>query len=495
MQTPIVPPANTAVPATANLPAGTGTAANLPPSLAQALQSGGALSAQVTARPQAGQLTLSVQTGQGGAPQTVQVQTPLPLPPGTNLAVTLQAIGSPTTLFLQPQSGAGAQTGAQAGGGAAASAAGGGAAAQPAVLTSLTQGSTLTATVTGPPTAGRVTSGGGAAAAQSAAQAGAQASAQGQAAGATGARVLPPGTSLQLQLMGLAPQGQALAGGSAGSFIGTVTGQTAGGGTSVSTPMGTVSMSVPNPPPAGTQLLLNMIGDPRAPAPGSGTDNSARFQALQQAVSLLRGGDPAAAQRLTQSLMPQPNAQFGLAALFLVQSLRQGGVERWLGGDTARALSAAEGGKGLLSKLDGDLRSGLQPARDGAGQDWRVTTLPLMNDGQIDQIRLYTRNADKDGESDKDGRAEEARRFVIEANFTRLGPLQLDGLAREKTVDLMVRTQRPLDEEARDGIRALFADTVSALGFAGQVAFRVVPGFDLRPTEAPDGPGAGGLTV
>jgi hypothetical protein len=70
----------------------------------------------------------------------------------------------------------------------------------------------------------------------------------------------------------------------------------------------------------------------------------------------------------------------------------------------------------------------------------------------------------------------------------------LDGLVREKTLDLMVRTQRALPEPLRDGIRGLFADQVSALGFSGTVSFQVVRQFDIRPIEE-TGAGSSGVTV
>lgn len=512
MQTPTVPPSGGGGAPTGGgtaLPSGIGTIPSLPPSLATALASGGTLSAQVAARPQPGQLTLTVQG------QTVQVQTPLPLPPGTTLAVALQNTGPPATLTLTPQQtgtaggqAAGAQTGAvPQGATTTGQAPAGGAASQPAVVTSLTQGSVLTATVTaGAPGTGTAatsvpggqipTQGQPAAQAQPGAPTQGQPSAQ---AGAPQNQALPPGSTVQLRLLGFAPQGQSLANaGTPGTFSGTVTGQGAGGTTTVQTPLGTVSINLPNSPPPGTQLLLSAIGDPRLPPPGSGTaaGTGARFQALQDAIQLIRNGDPAAAQRLTQSLLPQPNGQLGLAAVFLANAIRQGNAERWMGGDAARALSAAGGKKtgGALGRLEGEMARAQGRATDGSGQDWRVTNLPFLSDGQVDQIRLYTRNRPEDGGGDKKGDGSpEAKRFVIEADFSRLGPVQLDGLAREKNVDLRVRTQRALEAEARDEIRALFADTVSALGLSGRVEFTVVPRFDIVPV--PDEAPAEGLTV
>lgn len=492
MQTPIAPPASapTGTGTATPLPSGTGTVPSLPPSLATALQNTGTLMAQVSARPQPGQVTLALPGG-----QSVTVNTPLPLPVGTNLAVSLQNAGPPATLQLQPQT-TGQQsaqlgnqslplpTGAQGGATTA-----GTTGAQPSVVTTLSQGSVFSATVTGPPTAATTPT------TQSAQQAGPNAP---PVPSQTTQAVLPPGSTVQLRLLAFAPQGQLLSGlGTPGTLAGTVTGQGPGGTVTISTPMGNLSAQLSSTPPTGTQLLLNTVGQPSLPTPGSGVgaEGGVRYQALQDAVALLRGGDPGAAQRLTQSLIPQPNAQLGLAAVFLVGAMRQGGLDKWMGNDGMRALTEAGAGKsGLISRMEGDMRQATGRATDGAGQEWKVTTLPFLDDRQLDQIRLYTKDA-HDPDEEENGSSDEAKRFVVEANFSRIGPIQLDGLSREKQIDLMIRTRQPLAAEERDGIRGLFADTVSALGFGGRVEFSVVQRFDLVPDGERHSPAYGGFSV
>ena len=501
MQTPIVPTTGgtgSAPAASAPLPSGTATVSpGLPPSLAQALQNGATLTAQVTAKPATGQLTLSVQG------QTVQVQTPLPLPPGTNLAVALQSVssGGQATLFLQPQTSGAAQTGTAVTGQQPAPQTIQTTAPQPAVVTNTSVGSVLSGTITALPTsaasASTATTAQTAPTAQQTAQTTVNTAAQPTGGGTPAPTapaqsplpVLPPGSAVQLRLLAFAPPGQSLASSAPGAFTGTVTGQTGNGSVSVQTPMGTVNLSMSHPPPTGTQLMLGLVGTPKIAAFGSAAaqGSAARYQALQDAVALLKSGDPALAQRMTQSLLPQPNAQMGLAAVFLLSAMRQGGTEKWLGGDTARGIDAAgraAGKSGLLSELDSEVTPTHTRTRDTAGQDWRVTSLPLMNGNQVDEIRLYTRDRPKDEENGKGGgKKEDAKRFVVEASFSHLGPIQLDGLSRDKKVDVVVRSQRALPPEARDDIRGLFADTVSALGLSGQVEFSVVSHFDLVPNE------------
>jgi hypothetical protein len=498
MQTPTTPPAGSVPVSTAGaasatpLPSGTATIPSIPPALLQSLQNGGSIAAQVTARPEPGQLTLTTQSG-----QTLTVQSSLALPTGTSLAMALQSLGTPATLTLQPQSGSATATagGQQQTATSQAGTAPAQTVPQPAVVTSLTQGSVLTGTIVPSSISGQSTVQATATSGQTPGPAPAP---QGAPAPVTPA--LPNGTVVQLRVLGIAPQGQALTGtATTTSFTGTVTGQSSGGTTLVQSPAGTVSISLPNSPPGGTQLMLDMVGAPRLPAPGLASidQGGMRFQALQDAITLLRSTDPTAAQRLTQSLIPQPNGQLGLAVAFLANTLRQGGADKWLGSDIARSLKAADSGKsGTLSRLDRNMAQSQGRASDSAGQDWRVSTLPFMSNGQVEQIRLYIRDRpDKDSDEGNTGDGKQPKRFVIEADFSRLGPIQLDGLAREGQVDLMVRTQRPLPPEGREDIRDLFADTITALGLTGRVDFMVTPKFDLVPDRDSHGTGAGGLTV
>lgn len=531
MQTPIAPPppgtqatpAQSPAPTQSNvLPSGTGSAPSLPPSLANALNAGGSLNAQVIgqaggqgATQGSGQtLLLSVSSAPSNASQAgqttqLQVQTALSLPPGTSVAISLQSSGPPASLLLQPnasgvtQNAAGQSGTAQASliqsnptqsnpGQSLASQAG---AARPAVVTSLTQGSVFTATVTST----TATAGHSAAAGLS------NAPSSPNAGGATSnaavlatkpAPALPAGSTMQVQLQSWAPPtqmtGQGLGQFSAASsgsngFLATVTGSTAAG-TNVQTSTGTLSLNLTNTPPTGSQLLLSMIGQPNLAGPESAQGSVQRFQALQDAVALLRSGDPAAAQRLTQGLLPQPNAQLGLAAAFLIGAMRQGGVDRWLGRDTTRAIEAL-GGKdsAVLGSLKEDLSKPPGRATDASGQEWRVTQLPILGEDQIEQIRLYTRPPQEDRENDGETQTQ-GRRFVIEATFSRLGPIQLEGFSRDKQIDMVVRSQTPIEAFARDEIRALFADTISALGFAGVARFQVVPAFDLVPDRTDTAP-------
>jgi hypothetical protein len=198
------------------------------------------------------------------------------------------------------------------------------------------------------------------------------------------------------------------------------------------------------------------------------------------------------ALQMLQAALPQQNAQMAPAMLFFVQALRGGGgLDRLVGAERAASLGKVQSGLG--ERIEGDLRNAASgKARDSAGGDWRALSLPFLNEGALERIRLYMRDrGDKGGEDGAEDGPRGATRFIVEADFTRLGAFQFDGLVRDKTLDLMVRTHRPLGERLRDDIRTLFADQVSALGLSGTLSYQVVRQFDIIPVEDGTGPDTG----
>lgn len=473
----------------------------LPPSLTQALANGGALAGQVTGRPAAGQVTVQTSVG------TVQLQTALPLPQNANVTLQLLSAGPPATLQVQtqPQGQQGAAAGGQAGGAQVGASAAGGAGAGPAVVTSLTQGTVVQATVvsqatsasgsgpTGPGTP-QSSAGGQTAAARTTGGTAAQPSAASALPAGT-ATAIPPNSSLPIRILALALPGQGgltnTSGGDGGraALNGTVISGGGGGQTLVQTPAGTLSLATSQPLPPGTQLLFEPAGAARPAADAGAAFNIQRWEGLKEAMTLLQQGNPAAAQQILQSVIPQPGPQMGAAMLFFMSALRGGGMERLFGGDGAKTIDRA-GGRAALAKADGDLSSAVGKARDSGGGEWRAYNLPMQQNGALETLRLYVRGdrEEAEGEDGKPGRVP-AQRFVIEANFSRLGPFQFDGLARDKQIDLMVRTHTPLPDGMRDDIRALFADTTSALGLSGRADFHVVKKFDVvfEESAAPGG--------
>jgi hypothetical protein len=95
---------------------------------------------------------------------------------------------------------------------------------------------------------------------------------------------------------------------------------------------------------------------------------------------------------------------------------------------------------------------------------------------------------------DKGGGHKDGARFIIDAELSRLGPLQLDGLVRLPQFDLAVRSRDSLPPELRANITEIFNDAMQMTKLRGSVAFQVAR--DMRPGPFENWQAAGfGLTV
>jgi len=106
--------------------------------------------------------------------------------------------------------------------------------------------------------------------------------------------------------------------------------------------------------------------------------------------------------------------------------------------------------------------------------------MPVFDGEGVRQLRLYVQRDAEDGE---DGQPP-GKRFLVDADFTRLGQFQLDGLVAGKKFDLAVRTRTALPEDMRKNINAIFTRSLDAAGFAGKLRFEAGPKMVTPDPEA-----------
>ncbi|MGE4219100.1 MAG: hypothetical protein AB7G39_06605 [Alphaproteobacteria bacterium] len=292
---------------------------------------------------------------------------------------------------------------------------------------------------------------------------------------------LPVGSNVTIRILGVLPSGStgAVAG---GAVLATIGNPDPGGETLLQTPLGTLSAALRYPPPPGSVLRLSVEGwSPPQAASLPNLSAAPQWQALADALTALRSADPAAAQTLSRAI-PQPGAGLSTSILFFLSALSTGDIRRWIGGDALRGLERS----GSIDRIRSDFGEIRRMSREPAGQDWRLFLIPLMTDQGLDQLRLFLR--DERG-TDGDDAAEPGTRFVLDITLSKLGRMQFDGLMRQKAVRLILRTEAPLAEAMRQDIRALYLDTLSALGKEGEIAFHVVRNFPVNPMPEHGGTG------
>ena len=153
-----------------------------------------------------------------------------------------------------------------------------------------------------------------------------------------------------------------------------------------------------------------------------------------------------------------------------------------------RALSCSSsleraGRRDLIRRISGDLGEAARRADDAPAGDWQPTPLPFYDGEELRELWMFTRQQRED-RPDADG-GEDATRFVIELDLSRMGRLQLDGLVHGDRFDLILRSATPLPRQARQDLSAMMADALGATGMEGGLVFESgkFPDSPLRDLE------------
>src|SRR5579872_4292057 len=208
---------------------------------------------------------------------------------------------------------------------------------------------------------------------------------------------------------------------------------------------------------------------PTSPALGSG------WPALDDALQALDRSAPGLAAQLRADLAPTAAPRLAAALLFFMGVLQGDG--NWPGDAMSATLTAA-GRADLRTRLAKDLGDLRQQASESAQGDWRIFTLPVLDEAAVRPIRLYVRN---NGDDKNGGQSQQGSRFVLDLDLTRLGPLQLDGLVRGPRFDLVLRSHEPFDPAMKAEIGALFHNALDGSGLSGDVAFVNTAEFPVSP--------------
>lgn len=221
------------------------------------------------------------------------------------------------------------------------------------------------------------------------------------------------------------------------------------------------------------------------PPPGPLTDAAALsriWPSLEQVMRLLGHGAESA------PLLPTPGPAFLHGLSTFLGALLMGDARQWLGAEAVRRL--LQNGQGdALQRLERDFAQVQGLARD-AGNDFRLFVLPFPHHEAALPLRLFVRRE----EEPTGGTSGQSHRFIAEAEFPQLGQIQIDGLAGDRRLDMILRSRETLDEPLRDALSSIFAIARSRSGLSGALHFAAGPNWRFQPIEAGNA-GAGSVLV
>lgn len=290
----------------------------------------------------------------------------------------------------------------------------------------------------------------------------------------------------QLRIVSVTPQGQQPPVPQQGQILGEVEFVTTNGQPSIRAGGQSFLLRLPASLPIGTQIIFEQtpmtpqqvmtnfqLDALRQAAPAGFTPLwSTTWPALQETMDSLSAISAQTAQAIQNSI-PSPTPRLVPTALFFLAALRSGAVESWLGEGTLQSLRSA-GKSALADRLTGDFGRISAQSKEPVSGEWRAISMPMMHDGEIGQMQFYIRRQQQDDTPDEkdDMRAAPPTRFILNLHLSRMGDMQLDGLLRKKTFDLILRSADTLPESMRRELMGSFAKGLKQAEMEGGISFQ-----------------------
>jgi hypothetical protein len=190
------------------------------------------------------------------------------------------------------------------------------------------------------------------------------------------------------------------------------------------------------------------------------------YQALAQAM-------PQAAQAFSNmSPSPANPSQLGPTALFFVAAIRGGDLTQWLGERNIDVIRRA-GKSGLISRIASEGSTLNRLSSEPISQDWRGMSLPLYHDGEMHKLALYYKHESQNESNDNKGGKQV--RFLFDLSLDNMGKVQLDGLFRQKRLDLIVRSEAAFSQSMQQHMRRAYVNALEQTQVSGELSFQNKP--------------------
>lgn len=163
-------------------------------------------------------------------------------------------------------------------------------------------------------------------------------------------------------------------------------------------------------------------------------------------------------------------SQMSQAMLLFLAAAKSGDIDNFLGKDLVQWLRQQGQGK-LLDGLRSELGHLARLSADNVSGDWKAISFPYYADGQIDKIRMFYRRQGSGDDSEESEKSGGLTRFVLDLDLSQMGNVQIDGLIRDKRLDLILRTRQPFSEAVRQVLRQKYTGALELGEFSGELHF------------------------
>ncbi|MBL4803044.1 MAG: hypothetical protein JKY45_14260 [Emcibacter sp.] len=205
------------------------------------------------------------------------------------------------------------------------------------------------------------------------------------------------------------------------------------------------------------------------------------WQSLSQILSVLPITDGTNLIQVLNNRIPgtQNPGQMTTTMVFFLAAMGANSPARiWLGSEITQRLEKSGQGK-LLNMLDHDMQRIFRLGAESPANEWRPALIPLQVSGDISAFPILVRHiSDEDQERKNDADDEEenakitATRFIVEIDLSQLGQLQVDGLLKEKKLNIIIRSKIILPPEMKKRMIGMFTTALEISGYNGDLQFK-----------------------
>ena len=227
------------------------------------------------------------------------------------------------------------------------------------------------------------------------------------------------------------------------------------------------------PPPAAGQATAQAAGAAAARPP-----LSHHWPGLDKLLGELASAN--IAKSAISTALPRPGAGLARGLLSFIAALRSGQMEQLLGKSIALDILKNSRLSPFAASVRGDMARLERFAFESGPGGWYGLFAPLIVGDQLRQLRFYIRREDDRNAGERDPRA---RRFIVEAEMDRLGPIQIDGLLGGGNLDLLLRSANRLPHAWQAELGALVAKMAMLCGITGEIKFQTCRLFPVAPLE------------
>jgi len=205
------------------------------------------------------------------------------------------------------------------------------------------------------------------------------------------------------------------------------------------------------------------------------------WQSLSQILSVM---PPPVGVPLSHSLnnrlpsLQNPAHMTSTMVFFLAAMGARNPAQTWLGPDITQQMRQA-GHEKLLHMLDNDMQRIFRLGADTPHNEWRPVLIPLHGGADVSALPMLIRqmndeprnqNNAANKEDDNDDKA--AVRFIVELGLSQLGQMQVDGLLKEKKLDIILRSKMLLPPEMKNKMSHMFTTSLDIRGYTGDLQFK-----------------------